>query len=137
MAVKQTHKRISMSNPNEFIALVIKKASSVPMHKKMLMFAESVILLAANGERGKNVRCANNLIPGKARVAGSADYSFGYLWESTAIPADGDNTEDSVTGTCFMTTNDRGLFDRLYGNNEDAEAALKYADFIANQETTN
>lgn len=133
MATKQTHKRITIADPNQFIALAKKKASSNPLRKKLSMFLESVILMAGEGNSVADVRSVNTLVPGNARVAGRPEMVFGYLWESTAFQAP--TPDQQVTGTCFLTLNERGLFDRLYGNNEEAEVNMTFTDFTPREET--
>lgn len=134
MAIKQVHKKLTVANPNEFIELIKRKSSSNPLRKKLSMFIESVILMAGEGNAVADVRSANTLIPGWARVGGEPQLVFGYLWESTAFQPTSEDKQ--VTGTCFLTLNERGLFHRLYGNNEDAELALTFADFTADEDTS-
>lgn len=132
MSTAPQHKRITIADPNEFMALLRKKASSNPLRKKFQMFIESVVFLAADGDIQVDVRISNTLVPGIARVGGSMEYTFGYLWESTAHLLE--SPQEAVTGTCFLTINERGLFDRLYGSNEDAAATLRFTDFTPREE---
>lgn len=131
---RQVHKKITVTDPNEFVRLIEKKASSNPLRKKLKLFIESVAVMAAGGWRTSDVRMQNTLVPGIARVGGSQEFVRGYLWECAAIQPN--TSEEPTSGLCFLTLNERGLFDRLYGNNPEAEAALLYADFIADEELT-
>ncbi|BDD79886.1 hypothetical protein [Burkholderia phage FLC9] len=125
-------KKITVTDPNEFVKLLERKASSNPLRKKLKLFIESVAVMAAGGWRTSDVRMQNTLVPGIARVGGSEEWARGYLWECAAIQPN--TSEAPTTGLCFLTLNERGLFDRLYGNNPEADASLLYADFIADPE---
>jgi hypothetical protein len=126
------HKKITMTDPQAFVELISKKASSNPLRKKMLMFVEAVAVMAAGGWRTSDVRMQNTMVPGKARVGGSEEHTFGYLWECVAIQPN--TSQEPSVSICFMTVNERGLFDRLYGNNPEAPASLLYADFVPDPE---
>jgi hypothetical protein len=129
---RQVHKKITVTDPNEFVRLIEKKASSNPLRKKLKLFIESVAVMAAGGWRTSDVRMQNTLVPGVARVGGAEEFVGGYLWECAAIQPN--TSEEPTTGLCFLTINERGLFDRLYGNNPDADPSLLYTDFIATPE---
>lgn len=121
------HKRIAEANPNLFIELLKRKASSNPLRKKLSLFLEAVIIMAGGDNRVKDVRSANSLIPGHAKVAGSSTPVFGYLWESVAFQPQ--TEEEPVTSVCFLTINERGMFNMLYGNNPAAPVSLRFEDF--------
>jgi hypothetical protein len=132
MAVERKHKRITIANPNEFMLLARKKASSNPLRKKLSIFIEAVIVMAQENNTVADIRSANTLVPGHAKVGGSETPVFGYLWESVAFPAT--EPEMQVMSSCFLTVNERELFDRMYGNNEAAPLAMQYSDFVPREE---
>jgi hypothetical protein len=129
---RKEDKKITVTDPNEFVRLLEKKASSNPLRKKLKLFIESVAVMAAGGWRTSDVRMQNTLVPGIARVGGSQDFVRGYLWECAAIQPN--TSEEPTSGLCFLTINERGLFDRLFGNNPEAEASLLYTDFTPDPE---
>lgn len=127
-------KRITLTDIMEIIDFVSQKASSSPVKKMQRDFGMSVIESAIGGNPNQPVKSVATFTPGKAKVGGSSEYSFGYLWEMSAIPSDSKNPEDMVTGTCFMTVNDRDLFSRCYCNGEGASVEVTYSDFIPDEE---
>jgi hypothetical protein len=126
--------KITMKDPQAFIDLITKKASSNPLKKKLQMFIESVAFMAAGGWKNVDLRMQNTLVPGVARIGGKEEFVRGYLWECVAMMPR--VSGEPTSGTCFLTVNERGLFHMLYGNNPEADGALLYADFIADEEVT-
>lgn len=125
--------RVTLTDPMEIIDFVSQKASSSPVKKIQRDFGMSVIN-AATGNLNRPVKTAATFTPGKAKVSGSSEYSFGYLWEMSAIPSESQDPADMLTSYCFMTVNDRDLFSRCYCNGQNAPVNLTYSDFIPDEE---
>jgi len=127
MEQQEQHKKITVADPNEFLMLLHRRASSNPLRKKMQLFIEAVNIMAGGDLHVADVRIANTLVPGHAKVAGRPEPVFGYLWEAVAFQP---KTEEApTTSVCFLSMNERSLFDRLYGNNPEADASLRFEDF--------
>jgi hypothetical protein len=131
-----TRKKIILTDAYEIIDFVSSKASNAPIKKLQEAFGMSIIDAVLGGNRNQGVKVAATFTPGKARVGGSSDYSFGYRWEMSAAPSGSRDPSSMLTGICFMTVNDRDLFSRFYVNPDSGKAAAEvvFQDFTPDEE---
>lgn len=126
-------KKFEINHPYELIDFLAANSSNSPIKNIQREIGMTVINSAtASGRPGDGLAVSAVFTPGSARVFLNGTYQFvkGFQWEIAATTGrDESDALPHVFVKCFMSVNDRNMFNRLYTKEEGTAVDKLYTEF--------